>query len=635
MSSNALPSSHPTTTSSLRPRTRRLISGLDEGDETNFDIISAASTRTASPLLSPLDSRSASPIPSARLPRPSSSRGLRGGGRTKGGRAGNESPNSLSGLWGSSWTALQGIASDLLSGDAAVDARDKPGRVRRPVQKQQGGRSSTSAPPGQWGPGVRPNAGSVTIGGGHRDEQLAALRAQKRKDMLTRSDTSYADTLGKFKRRLSDDRASLSAPPGDNEDRDALVYLHHVQKSDTLAGITIRYNCSANTLRKANRMWPNDPIHSRSTLILPVDACAVKGRMLPAPSALDLLSTDAEALEAGQAEEVHAAPTTAHTDIMATRNRTNSSSTTSTSRRASSSAARSSLDTSSEQPWHHDSWVLLPGATKPTEIARLSRKALGYFPPTRRKSNCYSDLDTPSTSLDLTRTMTTEQLLALSPSRQESPQRPQRTRRLSNATNGYFPAYLAGPGGVGTMQRNVRFPGPAQDGLNKMFAKHLPDVAPPRQQQNLLAPEMPLYTDEGGVITPMASGATSPNLMMMGTGNGVSVGEMAGGIENWMRRMASNAKDAMAPPERVKAARASVGVEGRGKGGVGDLIEMTDEFEIGDDDDDVNDYGGEEGGRGRQGSVVHVGLEPSSSATSYFDGGVRERSKGGKRGKDD
>ncbi|KAK5686566.1 hypothetical protein LTS10_002686 [Elasticomyces elasticus] len=629
MSSNALPSSHPTTTSSLRPRTRRLISGLDEGDETNFDIISATSTRTASPL----DSRSASPIPSARLPRPSSSRGLRGGGRTKGGRAGNESPNSLSGLWGSSWTALQGIASDLLSGDAAVDARDKSGRVRRPVQKQQGGRSSTSAPPGQWGPGIRPNAGNVTIGGGHRDEQLAALRAQKRKDMLTRSDTSYADTLGKFKRRLSDDRASLSAPPGDNEDRDALVYLHHVQKDDTLAGITIRYNCSANALRKANRMWPNDPVHSRNTLILPVAACSVKGKMMPGPEALDLLSTDAESLEAGQAEEVHAAPTT-NGDI-SSRNRTNSSSTTSTSRRASSSAARSSLDTSSEQPWHHDSWVLLPNATKPTEIARLSRKALGYFPPTRRKSNCYSDLDTPSTSLDLTRTLTTEQLMSLSPSRQDPPQRPARTRRLSNATNGYFPAYLAGPGGVGTMQRNVRFPGPAQDGLNKMFAKHLPDVAPPRQQQNLLTPEMPLYTDDGGIITPMASGATSPNLMMMGSSNGVSVGEMAGGIENWMRRMASNAKDAMAPPERVKAARASVGAPGKGAGGVGDLIEMTDEFEIGDDDHEGYDEVELEGGRGRQGSVVHVGLEPSSSATSYIAGGVRERSKGGKRGKDD
>ncbi|KAK5737133.1 hypothetical protein LTR17_006916 [Elasticomyces elasticus] len=627
MSSNALPSSHPTTTSSLRPRTRRLISGLDEGDETNFNTISAASTRTASPL----DSRSASPIPSARLPRPSSSRGLRGtgtAGRVKGGRAGNESPNSLSGLWGSSWTALQGIASDLLSGDAAVDARDKSGRVRRPVQKQEGGRSSTSAPPGQWGPGVRPNAGNVTIGGGHRDEQLAALRAQKRKDMLTRSDTSYADTLGKFKRRLSDDRASLSAPPGDNEDRDALVYLHHVQKDDTLAGITIRYNCSANTLRKANRMWPNDPVHSRDTLILPVDACSVKGRMMPGPEALDLLSTDAQALEAGQAEEVNPEPTT-NGDI-STRNRTNSSSTTSTSRRASFSAARSSLDTSGEQPWHHDSWVLLPGASKPTEIARLSRKALGYFPPTRRKSNCYSDLDTPSTSLDLTRTMTTEQLLALSPSRQDPPQRPARTRRLSNATNGYFPAYLAGPGGVGTMQRSVRFPGPAQDGLNKMFAKHLPDVAPPRQQQNLLTPEMPLYTDDGGVITPLGSGAASPNLMMMGSGNGVSVGEMAGGIENWMRRMASNAKDAMVPPERVKAARASVGAPGKGAGGVGDLIEMTDEFEIGEDEFDEA-----EGGRGRQGSVVHVGLEPTSSATSYFDGVARERSKGGKRGKDD
>ncbi|KAK5119637.1 hypothetical protein LTR85_007466 [Meristemomyces frigidus] len=626
--SNVRTSSTPAAASSLRPRTRRLISGLDEGDESDYDAVSAPSTRIASPLPSPFESRSVSPLPPSHLSRPTASkgpqvnRGRNSLGRVGEGRqskAGNESPGSLAGLWGNSWSALQGIASDLLSYDAASDVQGKAARVKRPVSRSRGERSSTSAPPAKWGPSAptsHPTKGS--IGAGTREEQTAAFRAQKRKDMLTRQESSYADTLGKFKRRLSDDHASASAPPGEHEDRDALVYVHHVKKDDTLAGITIKYNCSANVLRKANRMWPNDTVQTRQAIVLPVDACGVKGKPVPGPQAIDLLSTDSDALAAGQAEEVATPDVQQSNGHAFSRNRTNSAST-NASRRPSSSAAASSLDT--EAPWHHDSWVLLPGADKPTEIARLSRRALGYFPPARRKSNCYSDFNTPSSSLDLTRELTNE-VFATSPLRQDPPQRPPRTRRLSNANNGYFPSYLAGPGGVGTMNRNVHFPGPAQDGLNKMFAKHLPDVAPPRAQQNLLTPEMPLYSDD---VTPMTSGATTPNL-----GKNLNLENVGGAIEGWMRRMATNAKSAMEPAERARAARASVGTPGRGAGGVGDLIEMTDEFEIGDDEEDDDD------GRGRKGSVVHVG--PSRTATGYFDGAnvARERSsKGGKSRKAD
>ena len=625
--SNVRTSSTPATTSSLRPRTRRLISGLDEGDETDHDPASAPSTRIVSPLLSPFDSRPVSPIPTERLPRSSSAHGgqnVRGAvslGRASGNRqrkARNESPGSLVSLWGNSWTTLQNIASDLLSGDATLDAKGNPARVKRPVSKLRGERSSSSAPLGQWGPAA-PTSQLTTsgIGGGTREEQLAALRAQKRKDILMRQESSYADTLGKFKRRLSDDYASVSAPPGDHEDRDALVYVHHVKKSDTMAGITIKYNCTANVLRKANRMWPNDTVQSRQTIILPVDACGAKGKLVPGPEAMDLLSSDSDALAAGQAEEVTIPDLRQLNGDAHSRNRTNSAST-NTSRRPSSSAAASSLE--SEPPWQHDSWVLLPGAEKPTEIARLSRRALGYFPRARRKSNCYSDNNTPSTSLDLTRE-TTNEILITSPLRQDPPQRPRHTRRSSNATNGYFPSYLAGPGGVGTMNRNVHFPGPAQDGLNKMFAKHLPDVAPPRNQQNLLTPEMPLYTDDP---TPVGSGATTPNF-----GKNINLDNVGGAIESWMRRVATNAKAAMEPTERQKAARASVGALGRGAGGVGDLIEMTDEFEIGGDDEDEDDE------RGRKSGMVHVG--PSSTGARYHDGaGTRARSsKGGKSGKDD
>ncbi|KAK4552093.1 hypothetical protein LTR86_010629 [Recurvomyces mirabilis] len=621
--SNVRTSSTPATASSLRPRTRRLISGLDEGDETTFDSAAAPLRRVASPLPSPFDSRSASPIPATRLSRPSSSHDPPSNSRfgsvgkssmSRQRKDGADSP-TLSDLWGNSWTTLQGIATDLLSGDPTVDAKRKSRRAKSSINYGSS-RSSTSAPPAKWGPNAPSSRPTMKdIGGGTKDEQLAAMRAQKRKDMLTRQETSYADTLGKFKRRMSDDRASMSAPPGENEDRDALIYVHRVKKDDTLAGITIKYNCSANVLRKANRMWPNDTIHSRETLILPVDACGAKGRVMPGPEALDLLSSDADALSAGQAEEVNPPEAKATNGNIPSRDRTNSEST-SASRRASSSVARSSVG--DDPAWLHDSWVLLPGATKPTEIARLSRRALGYFPPARRKSNCFSEFDTPSTSLDLTRPATND-LVPASPLPQTPAQRPVRPRRSSSATNGYFPSYLSGPGGVGTMNRNVRFPGPAQDGLNKMFAKHLPDVAPPRSQQSLLTPEFPLYTDDA---TPLASGATTPN-----PSKNLNLENVGGAIESWMRKTASQVQSAMHQPERQKAARASVGAPGRGVGGIGDLIEMTDEFEIGDDEDD-------EGARGRQGSAVYLGQQ--STATSYLDGAMpRERSNAGKNGKDD
>lgn len=627
-SSNIRTSSAHSTASTLRPRTNRLISGLDDNDTTLSSSNSlgyANSSNTAQRAPSPFESRPVSPIPPAHPQRagigPGSQRnngylsvsaGRDAAGRQR--KTGADSPTSLAGLWGNSWTALQGIASDLLGNDlAAADPNNKP-RARRSQSKLRSSRSiSTGPPPSSWGPSapMSPPRGSM-IGTGTREEQTAAFRAQKRKDMLTRQESSYADTLGKFKRRLSDDRNSVSAPPGGEEDRDALVYIHHVQKNDTLAGITIRYNIAAGVLRKANRMWPNDAVQARKTLILPVDACGVKGKL----ASEDADWSESDALSSTQAEEV--ATPTADTLMSLpvtskhTRTRTNSTSTYTTS-----SAAASSADT--EPPWQHDSWVILPGNSKPTQIARLSRRALGYFPPARRKSNNWSDLDTPSSSLDLARTGTNDSSNpARSPFRSDAPQRPRHTRRTSNASTGYFPSYLTGPGGVGTMSRNVRCPGPAQDGLNKMFAKHLPDVAPPRNQNALYQPEMPLYADEP---TPLGSGSLTP-AYPHSSGGSMNLENVGGAIESWVRRLAT--KTVNTTTDRHHVARASVGTPGKGAGGIGDLIEMTDEFEIGDDDED------DELGRGRQGSVPD-GTQ-GSSATSYFDGAVvRERGKSGKK----
>ncbi|KAF2774433.1 hypothetical protein EJ03DRAFT_263289 [Teratosphaeria nubilosa] len=617
MTSNVRTSSTLATSSTLRPRNTRLISGLDGGSDATLHPSNATTDRIASPLPSPYESRAASPIPATHLPRPTSrdgrytTKGASSLGRAAGDKQRKvvaEPPSSLASLWGSSWTTLQGLATDLLTGESTMDAKGRQVRARHPFDRSNGLRSASSAQLGQWGPAPTSTPTAGDIGAGTKEEQLAALRAQKRKDMLLQQESSYADALGKFKRRSSDDHASTSAPPGDGDERDALVYVHHVQKSDTLAGIIIKYNCSANTIRKANRMWPNDTVQMRPVIILPVDACGVKGKPVPGPEAIDLLTTETDALEAGQAEEIpaiHPPPAAISLNGNAfNRNRTNSAST---------NASRNT-----QPPWHHDSWVMLPGATKPTEIARLPRRALGYFPPTRRKSNCYSDLDTPPTSLDLQRAGTND-VLALSPGRQAPPQRPSRTRRPSNATNGYFPAYLAGPGGVGTMSSNVHFPGPAQDGLNKMFAKHLPDVAPPRHHQSLLSPEMPQNADDP---TPAASGTTTPNFA-----KNLNLENVGGAIESWMRKMATQTKVAMTPTDRQKPGRVSAGVPVKGVSGIGDLIEMTDDFEIGVDDED------EDNDRGRQNSAA----QPASSAMSYFDSVMaRHRSKSGhQKGKED
>lgn len=198
------------------------------------------------------------------------------------------------------------------------------------------------------------------------------------------------------------------------------------------------------------------------------------------------------------------------------------------------------------------------------------------------------------------------------------------------------------------MNKNVSSPGPGQDGLNKFFARHLPDVAPPKNQQSLYQPEMPLYSDD-------TSGATTPGSMALNNGN-INIENVGGAIESWMRRVASKAKDALEPAERAKVGRASVGNPSRGVRGVGDLIEMTDEFEIGTDED-VEGEGEGEAERGRRGSVVHSKLldsgnfggggggTGSSSSSAYLNSGAastmatgagrRERSKADYRGKDD
>ncbi|KAL1636016.1 hypothetical protein SLS56_001368 [Neofusicoccum ribis] len=632
---------HLTPESSLRPRNKqRLLSGLD--DEPGRDPNAQASlegSRAASPAASPYASRTASPIPGAGPSRSSSqqqvsrsrestvSKGALGWA-SPGGSA-QDPLAQLSGLWGSSWSTLQGLASNVLGSDASGDVP----RKRRPFEATHGRKATTSAPPAQWGPAER----DTQVGSGTKEEREAMVRAMKRKDLLMANGHLNMDATGKFKRRNSDERISSSAPPTEHDDRDALVYIHRVRPEDTLAGITIKYNCQAATLRKSNRMWAQDSVQTRRHLVLPVDACGVKGRPVPPPEEQKPKQPNVED------DLLLPTPGSEYPPIHATSLPTNgwhgpaSVSTSNLSKSVTASEASTNAD--NEPPWKHEGWVMLPHSKDPIEIARLPRRDLGFFPPARRKSLTFSDNDsavrTPSASLELnrsdTRTSTssmTSHGTAKSPRQSNSSNVPNRHRARAPSITQSFK--LDGPGGVGTFNRNVRKPGPAQDGLNKIFSQHLPNLAPP-PGKDYFGTWNPAQLAEAkangdsmgpsGTATPVGVGGVG------GSSTGFDFEQVGGAIEGWMRKVATKASTLVPPApltpgksgvtaaDRQRAAGAGLGAAGMG-GDINDLIELTDAFEVGDDDEEEEtNRGRASSGSGRRGPEDGVRRREARSGT--------------------
>lgn len=431
------------------------------------------------------------------------------------------------------------MASNLLGNETPKGMKDRPTGTRKLPRRAQPfytmhRRAVSSVPPVQWGPA---GEGDAQIGIGTREERQAFVKAKKRETLLAANGHAFPDANGRFKRRGSDDGESMSAPPSEHEDRDALVYIHHVQPDDTLAGVMIKYNCHPAVFRKANRLWPNDSIQVRKTVVLPVEACRVKGRKVPGP------------------EEKNDTFTRSTTESnMPNGDGTWSDPNTPTSPPAPPSTADTPTPSPSlsnpppdDPPWKHDSWVLLDPHPTAIEIARLPRRTLGFFPPNRRKSisNPSLDLDTPPASLDLARPPS-----LLSPTRR--PDRRSRRRKSRSSSGSYFahPHHLHGPGGVGTLERNAS-PGPAQDGLNKLFAAHLPNVAP---------------------RSSFESTTSSSSMAAGGGGGGGGIENVGGAIEGWVRKLATRAATIIEP------------LPAGARSGVGDLIELSDACELGDDE---------------------------------------------------
>lgn len=554
---------------SVRPRNRRLISVNDDGEDEgtqNSSISRAGSsfsglTPPQSTTPSPYASRRGSPLPQKQFSR-ISERDLGGRYRDDDDAYGNRgtfqpfnSSHNSSGLLESSWSSLQSLTSFFTGNDlkwskstsnsTTSTKRRKPSRSDIPVSlsKQQG--SSAWGPPVPSGP---------QIGTGTKEERQALVQAKKREALLLANGDSVSDLRERYKRKdsLETSNDSTIDPELDEE---ALVYIHHVQPSDSMTGLCIKYGCQLAIFRKANGFWPSDSIQMRKIVMLPAEACSVKGRRVDRPRNIDLLSDDPSG---ESSSEDPAGSSIVPSESPSPGEPFETAQTT---------------ENDKERVWKHEAWVMMEGFPSPVEIGRVPRKTLGFFPRSRRKSSSslpYSDAEPPTPTIP-TRLHRIDSSSSYqrdsSPFRSTSSSRltsPLRTSRGGHRRTGSIT--LQGPGGVGTLGREVHAPGPAQDGLNKFVSQHLPNLSvPPPPRPSTLRKAS--FDSTSSVL----SGASSTGLENVG-----------GAIEGWMRKMALRAKASLNELQQGGSQQSSRG-QALGIAGLGDLIELNDGLEGGSD----------------------------------------------------
>lgn len=524
-------------TSSVRPRARRLVSFASDGEDDiggqGNGLLAAPAFAGVTPPLSrdrtpsPFASRNGSPQVS-KDPRKGTDTGYRDSLRPTE-RMEFMRDNAIrntSDFLNSSWSSIQSFASSVFGTEnswgnthgPASKSRRKPSRTDLPVRAPR--RSDSPS----WGPSA-PSAPKP--GSGTKEERQALVQAKKREVLLLADGDSVSNLKGRHKRRDSSDRTDQVADP--DQDEDALIYVHRVQPTDTMTGVTIKYGCNPAVFRKANGFWPSDSIQMRKTVLLPVKACTVKGRRI----------------ESGSSQESPGDGTTANA------NGGYMSPTETCSHEDSGSKA------DGDRIWKHEAWVQIDGFPAPVEIGRVPRRTLGFFSRTRRKSVSYTDAE-PS---DSTRPSTDTQRLSSEPSTQPrslpqstsaSPSRTADSRRGHRRTGSNI--RLEGPGGVGTLGRNATTPGPATDSLSKFFSQHLSTLTAPQVPSNLRK------TSSDSTSTAMSGTST----------NGLE--NVGGAIENWMRKVASRAKSGLSELQQGTASYASQRQQG-------DLIELDDSLE--------------------------------------------------------
>ncbi|RDW92066.1 hypothetical protein BP5796_01460 [Coleophoma crateriformis] len=529
-------------TTTLRPRNKRLLSTAPEQE-----LVSTSGTST------PSGSRGVSPMPKQHLSRTASAPNDTGRSSNTGlvapawGRGGNGRASPVGGFgdllqsgWSSSWSTLQTYANSVLGGDleTANAASGAGNRTRRHRRKAS---SNVSQSPTTWGPEGLPKKKNPGIGEGSKAERDAELKRRKKQSILEGHEgmvNGGLDINGRYKRRTS-----LEDTRTNEVEEDALVYIHLVKPQDTLAGVVLKYNCPSAIFKKANGLWSNDAIHIRKHVFLPVDACAIKGKPCEPPS--DSQGVDLLAPTPGMEEAPDMNGGTWPTF--------NSKKETSAEH----------LNNEDEAPWIHVRWVLLDSSpsANPVEIARMPRKTLGYFPPRRRKSQTtISTISTPRGSSDVPRSSAEQSGSPSStPQRRTSvlgprpssgsyfppagiPIRTGRPRRESTSEAAERLGWMRGPGGVGTLTgKNVRMPGPAQDGLNAFAKKHMPGLAMDGlPSSSVLGSETAQFGFSGEELSNIAEAPFgSASRSGTATPSGLGLENAAAAVEGFFRRIAT------------------------------------------------------------------------------------------------
>ena len=574
---------------SARPRNRRVASNRNDA---NTSSVYSSPSRTPD--------RGASPIPAARIGDVTGRNNSRlevaaGSARASSPRGGG---GLLDGSWASTWATVSEFTTSLLTGGESYHTGSERSATRT-TGKQKASNSWGPEPPNESRPRL------ADVGSGSMTEREGLLRALRTASVLESHEgvNGGLDVSRRFKKRSSDE--DLRETSQSQETAEHLVYIHHVQSTDTYAGIVLRYKCREDAFRKANGLWSRDNIQIRKWLAIPVDACEIKGRPCEGPSFpgahVDYLARTPEATDPfGR-------------DISNSREFFGTS--------PNDQGGDNKLQTNDdERPWTHVRWVSLDSFPDPVEVARVERKVLGYFPPRRRKSmNTTSTMTSPRTSMDVPGITLSGEAGPGSPGSVSSRRTSLMGSRPNLIEDDARPAWMRRPGGVGSL-RNVRAPGPEKDYFNTWTNKHLPglniDTLP---SMAVLGAETAHIGFTGGgehptiVESPFEDGGDASTINGQGS---TGLDKAAAAVENWLRGAFAKRPSGLRTPSLSTPRRSALGPE------EGDLIELTDTNSDDGRGSSANPASGDMGDTGLLNFAVGTS---GRSATMGGNGTARER----------
>ncbi|POS82916.1 hypothetical protein EPUL_006140 [Erysiphe pulchra] len=497
----------------IRPRNNRL-------ESFNSGLVRTNASST------PESSRAVSPAPSSRYCRNGEATQPRRTGLNHYDEVSNKSfipDRRKKSLWDGSWASfglnsLQEIAFSMIADTS--DSRPS----RKSLYKTEDwfgrgkGRGAT-----EWGPeGELSQQSHARIGAGIMEAREDKVKEMKKSRILEGrdDDNSMPDETGNYKRRTSLEKTGSG---GKEVDDFSLVYVYHVQPHDTIQGVVLKF-------------------HSRMDRqgLLTSEACEIKGKPCQSPAPNN--SEDSNPAVSGL--EKDKSYFNDHVTFPNEKSIVNF-------------GANESHDNNEGVPIHVR-WVLLESSPIPVEVVRIPRKTLNYFPPRRRSIAALSTTSTPRISSDMyslcrsslesqgnSSTQKTSNIghysSQVNTSSSLSRQPYISKRRDSSSKTSDRRGWLQGPGGVGTLDKNVRKPGPAKDALNSWTRKKFPSIAiDTLPSTSTVCTESANLSFDSGDIGPMIPDGISNTPASTNSNGGLILPNVnLNGVENWVRKMAT------------------------------------------------------------------------------------------------